>query len=90
MLEPPLLAIVILSAAGTAAILLTPRERNKRQKPTNLNIDGLDDYALLYMLHVHGKRKELVKTIKRLAGKTNDAERKAVLSKLETVVRRNA
>ncbi|MEM1942532.1 MAG: hypothetical protein QXO30_02130 [Candidatus Caldarchaeum sp.] len=90
MLEPQLTAVVLLSAAGTLAILLTPRERSRRQKPTNLNIEGLDDYALLYMLHVHGRRKELLKTIKRLAGKTINAERKSVLKKLETVVRRNA
>ncbi|MEM2114954.1 MAG: hypothetical protein QXS12_05820, partial [Candidatus Caldarchaeum sp.] len=69
-----------------AAALCRSRERIAPM----IGCNPLLDYALLYMLRMHGKRKELLKTIKRLAGKTNDAERKAILRKLETVVRRNA
>ncbi|MCS6769516.1 MAG: hypothetical protein NZ570_03665 [Candidatus Caldarchaeum sp.] len=88
MLDSTVSVIVALAAAGTLAILLTPRERSKKTKPPSFNIKGLDDYALLYSLMEQKRQKELLRTVRQLLKKSGTVEEKMLLKRLESQVRR--
>ncbi len=83
-------SIVFLAIVGLITILLMPREKNKRQKPMEDVFKDLDDYALLYTLLSQRKYKAVLKKARQIRKKSSSVDRKIVLKKFESMVKKHA
>ncbi|MDW8084339.1 MAG: hypothetical protein RMI49_03980 [Candidatus Caldarchaeum sp.] len=82
MIEWELATLIALIGAGLAAILLTPREKKKKNLTKKDEFEGLDDYAVLLILTRSGRARDALKRVKQLLRKETNAGRRRLLEKV--------
>ncbi|MEM2238099.1 MAG: hypothetical protein QXR26_05825 [Candidatus Caldarchaeum sp.] len=90
MVDWPLAAVLGFALVGLAAIILMPRERRKKTGSSEDLYKGLDDYALLYTFLSQERFREMLGVLKRLQRSNRYSGEKAVLEKLEALVKKHA
>ncbi|MEM4281143.1 MAG: hypothetical protein QW470_07610 [Candidatus Caldarchaeum sp.] len=90
MVDWTLAAVLGFALVGLAAIILMPRERSKKPGSSEDLYKGLDDYALLYTFLSQGRFRDMLRILKRLQKSNHYSGEKAVLEKLEALVKKHA
>jgi len=88
LIEPALLVLIFLVAAGFLLLYLTPREKTKKSTPRGKEFEWLDDFALLLVLVKSRKYVEALKRVKKILRKERNAERRLILEKFRAEVKK--